>query len=164
MFFTNLVDMKICFASLSATTGVHAKTQETGAANASIVFIFLIGACFSFGWTPLQAMYAVECLSYETRAKGMAMYSVFTNIALLVNQFGFGNAIGVIGWHIYIILACWNIVQGVFIYFFAVETNNRTLEDLTEIFEAPNPRKKSTESQQVLVSDTANNVVEVKCA
>ncbi|KAG0155350.1 hypothetical protein PDIDSM_925 [Penicillium digitatum] len=154
----------ICFASLSATTGVHAKTQETGAANASIVLIFLIGACFSFGWTPLQAMYAVECLSYETRAKGMAMYSVFTNIALLVNQFGFGNAIGVIAAYIYIILACWNIVQGVFIYFFAVETNNRTLEDLTEIFEAPNPRKKSTESQQVLVSDTANNVVEVKCA
>ncbi|KAJ5490145.1 Major facilitator superfamily domain general substrate transporter [Penicillium expansum] len=154
----------ICFACFAATTGVYTKTLETGAATASIVFIFLIGACFSFGWTPLQAMYAVECLSYETRAKGMAMYSVFTNIALLVNQFGVGNAIDVIGWHTYIILAGWNIVQGVFIYFFAVETNNRTLEELTEIFDAPNPRKKSTESQQVLVSDTANQVVEVKGA
>ncbi|KAJ9481687.1 hypothetical protein VN97_g11778 [Penicillium thymicola] len=154
----------ICFACFAATTGVYTKTEETGAATASIVFIFLIGACFSFGWTPLQAMYAVECLSYETRAKGMAMYSVFTNIALLVNQFGVGNAIDVIGWHTYIILAGWNIVQGVFIYFFAVETNNRTLEELSEIFDAPNPRKKSTESQQVLVSETANQVVEVKGA
>lgn len=109
-------------------------------------------------------MYAVECLSYETRAKGMAMYSVFTNIALLVNQFGVGNAIDVIGWHTYIILAGWNIVQGVFIYFFAVETNNRTLEELSEIFDAPNPRKKSTESREVLVSETANQVIEVKGA
>ncbi|KAJ5494455.1 Major facilitator superfamily domain general substrate transporter [Penicillium fimorum] len=154
----------LCFASFSATTGVYAKTEASGAATASIVFIFLIGFCFSFGWTPLQAMYAVECLSYETRAKGMAMYSVFTNIALLVNQFGFGNAINAIGWHTYIILAAWNIVQGVFIYFFAVETNGRTLEELNEIFEAPNPRKKSTETQQVLVSETENQVVEVKGA
>ncbi|KXG46738.1 Major facilitator superfamily domain, general substrate transporter [Penicillium griseofulvum] len=154
----------LAFASFSATTGVYSKTEEPKAATASIVFIFLIGFCFSLGWTPLQAMYAVECLSYETRAKGMAMYSVFTNIALLVNQFGVGNAISVIGWHTYIILAGWNIVQGVFIYFFAVETSGRTLEELSEIFEAPNPRKKSTESQQVLVSEAANQVVEVKGA
>ncbi|KAJ6190515.1 hypothetical protein N7519_000536 [Penicillium mononematosum] len=133
----------ICFACFSATTGVFAKSEDAGAATASIVFIFLIGACFSFAWTPLQAMYAVECLSYETRAKGMAMYSVFTNIALLVNQFGVGNAIDVIGWHTYIILAGWNIVQGVFIYFFA---------------------KKSTEARQVLVSENENQVVEVKGA
>ncbi|KAF4765745.1 hypothetical protein HAV15_003541 [Penicillium sp. str.  len=158
------VTCTICFAGFAATTGVYTEALDTGAATASIVFIFLIGACYSFGWTPLQAMYAVECLSYETRAKGMAMYSVFTNIALLVNQFGVGNAIDAIGWHTYIILAGWNLVQGVFIYFFAVETNNRTLEELTDIFDAPNPRKKSTEKQQVLVSETEKQVVQVKSA
>ncbi|KAJ5558057.1 Major facilitator superfamily domain general substrate transporter [Penicillium sp. DV-2018c] len=148
----------LCFAGLSAATGVYQKSLETSAATASIVVIFLIGFCFSFGWTPLQAMYAVECLSYETRAKGMAMYSVFTNIALLVNQFGIGNAISAIGWHTYILLAGWNIVQAVFITFFAVETSNRTLEELAEIFEAPNPRKKSTEPQRVLVADGSQRV------
>ncbi|KAI9935134.1 hypothetical protein MW887_000755 [Aspergillus wentii] len=151
------------FAGFSATTGVYTKSLEIGAATGSIVFIFLIGFCYSFGWTPLQAMYAVECLSYETRAKGMAMYSVFTNIALLVNQFGIGGAIDAIGWHTYIILAGWNIVQGIVIYFFAVETNQRTLEELSEIFDAPNPRKKSTEPQQVLVSET-EQVVQVEKA
>ncbi|KAJ5782116.1 Major facilitator superfamily domain general substrate transporter [Penicillium paradoxum] len=152
----------LCFAALSATTGVYDKTLDTKTATASIAFIFLNGFCFSFGWTPLQAMYAVECLSYETRAKGMAMFSVFTNIALLVNQFGIGNAIGVIGWHTYILLAGWNMVQAVFIAFFAVETNKRTLEELADIFNAPNPRKKSTEKQQILVSETADQVVEIK--
>lgn len=123
--------------------------------------IFLIGFCFSFGWTSLQAMYPVECLTYETRAKGMAMYSVFTNIALLVNQFGIGNAIDVIGFYTYVLLAAWNVVQAIFIYFFAVETNKRTLEELTSIFEAPNPRKESTKKHRVLVSESTNQVIEI---
>jgi hypothetical protein len=91
----------------------------------------------------------------------MAVFSVFTNIALLVNQFGIGNAMNAMGWHTYILLAGWNMVQTVFIYYFAVETNKRTLEELTEVFDAPNPRKKSTEPKAVLVSDR-NEVVEVK--
>lgn len=107
-------------------------------------------------------MYSVECLSYEIRAKGMALSSVLTNIALLVNQFGIGNAISEIGWHTYIILAGWNVVQAVFIYFFAVETNKRTLEELTEIFNAPNPRKRSTQKQEILVSGTTNQLIAVK--
>lgn len=32
-----------------------------------------------------------------------------------------------------------------FIYFFFVETKGRTLEELDEIFESPNPRKASTQ-------------------
>lgn len=141
---------------------MYKESEKTGAATASIVIIFIIGFCFSFGWTPLQAMYPVECLAYETRAKGMAVYSVFTNVALLVNQFGIGNAISAIGWHTYILLAGWNIVQAVFIYFFAVETNKRTLEELSEVFDAPNPRKKSTEPQQLLVSESTDQVLQVK--
>ncbi|KAJ6072362.1 hypothetical protein N7467_010447 [Penicillium canescens] len=154
----------LCFAGLSAATGVYSESQQTSAATASIVIIFLIGFSFSFGWTPLQAMYPVECLAYETRAKGMAIYSVFTNIALLVNQFGIGNAMDVIKWHTYIILTGWNLVQAVFIYYFAVETCKRTLEELTDIFDAPNPRKKSTQPHRVLVSAETDEVLQAKDA
>jgi len=38
----------------------------------------------------------------------------------------------------------WDLFEFVFIYFFFVETKGRTLEELDEIFEAPNPRKAST--------------------
>lgn len=138
----------------SATTGVYSNSRDSISATASVVLIFIIDFCFSFGWTPLQAMYPVECLSYEIRAKGMAFSSVLSNIALLVNQFGIGNAIDKIGWRTYIILAGWNIAQAVFIYFFAVETNKRTLEGLTEIFNALNPRKRSTQKEQILVTGT----------
>ncbi|CEJ55140.1 hypothetical protein PMG11_01415 [Penicillium brasilianum] len=152
----------VCFAGFSATAAVYTSSQQQGAATASIVIIFLIGFCFSFGWTPLQAMYPVECLSYETRAKGMATYSVLTNIALLVNQFGIGNAISMIGWHTYIILAGWNIVQALIIYFFAVETNGQTLEQLSNIFGASNPRKASTEARKIVVSERTNQVTLAK--
>ena len=107
-------------------------------------------------------MYAVESLSYEIRAKGMALYSVMVNIALLVTQFGIGNAMADIGWKTYIILAGWNAVQVVIIYFFAVETNKQTLEELTEIFNAPNPRKKSTEKIKVVLTGDSNQVLGTK--
>ena len=150
-------------AGFSISTGIynHNKT-DTSAATACIALIFIFGFGYSVGWTPLQALYPVECLSYEIRAKGMALSSVAVNIACLVNQFGMGNAIAAIGWKTYIILAVWNVFQAAFIYFFAVETNRRTLEELTEIFDAPNPRKESVKKHRIIVSNTTNQVVGVK--
>lgn len=42
-----------------------------GASIASLFFVFLFGAVYSVGFTPLQALYPVEVLSFEMRAKGM---------------------------------------------------------------------------------------------
>jgi MFS family permease len=41
------------------------------AAIISLTFIFLFSAIYSIGFTPLQALYPVEVLSFEMRAKGM---------------------------------------------------------------------------------------------
>lgn len=46
------------------------------AARAQIAMIYLFGFIYSAGWTPNQAMYPVECLRYESRAKGMGMNNV----------------------------------------------------------------------------------------
>lgn len=45
-------------------------------ARAQIAMLFIFGFAYSAGWTPNQAMYPVECLRYESRAKGMGMYNV----------------------------------------------------------------------------------------
>lgn len=47
--------------------------------TAVLVFVFVFQACYSSGWTPMQALYPVEVLSFEMRAKGMAFSSLFTN-------------------------------------------------------------------------------------
>lgn len=44
----------------------------------------------------------------------------------------------------YVFFVFWDLFEFAFIYFFFVETKGRTLEELDEIFEAPNPRKAST--------------------
>jgi MFS family permease len=62
---TNVVD---------TADGPVAKSADI--ARAQIAMIFLFGFIFSAGWTPNQTLYPAECLRYETRAKGMAMYNV----------------------------------------------------------------------------------------
>lgn len=146
----------------SAATGIYDHSQNQSAATACIVLVFLFSFCFSMGWTPLQGIYPVECLSYEIRAKGMALSSVAVNVASLVNQFGIGNAMSAIGWHTYLIYVGWNVVQAVVVYFVAVETNNRTLEELTGIFDSPNPRKESTKGHQAFFSSTNHQLIAVK--
>lgn len=55
-------------------SGNTAKSSSTAIAEIAMIFIF--GFIYSAGWTPNQAMYPVECLRYESRAKGMGMYNV----------------------------------------------------------------------------------------
>lgn len=49
----------------------------------------------------------------------------------------------------------------VLIYFFAVETAGKTLEQLSSIFEAKNPRKESTKKTKIRV-DEGGNVLSVE--
>jgi hypothetical protein len=43
---------------------------------------------FSFGWTPTQALYPAEVLSYQNRAKGLAFLNVVTQGSSCINTFG----------------------------------------------------------------------------
>ncbi|KAJ5294668.1 hypothetical protein PENANT_c006G04169 [Penicillium antarcticum] len=67
------VACSICFACITIGTGLFAHTQATSAASAGIAFIFVFGFCHNFGMTPLQVLYPVEALSYETRGKGVGL-------------------------------------------------------------------------------------------
>jgi MFS family permease len=44
--------------------------KRPGQAKAVIAFILIFGFVYSTGYTPLQQLYPVECLRYESRAKG----------------------------------------------------------------------------------------------
>ena len=55
----------------------------------------------------------------------------------------------------------WIVVELLIIYFFFVETAGKTLEELSEIFEAKNPRKASTKKVKIAMDETGH-VVDVK--
>lgn len=70
----------------------------------------------------------------------MAFQNMAGNAAALVNQFAFPVAMKDITWKTYSIYlaTCW--AEAIYYYFVMVETKNKTLEELTDIFESPNPR------------------------
>lgn len=121
-----------------------------------IVSIFLFGVIFAWGFTPLQTLYAVECLENRTRAKGSGLNFLFLNIAMVVNTFGISVGIQKIGWKLYLVYIGWIVVELVIIYFFFVETAGKTLEEMGEIFDAPNPRKASTKKTAIAVDERGN--------
>jgi hypothetical protein len=114
---------------MTAATGVFPNSDQTNsaAAKATVAFIFIFGAVYSFGLTPLQALYPVEVLSFEMRAKGMAFSSLAVNAGGLLGQFAWPVSLKMIGWHTYIIFVAWDAVQFVVFYFFLPETKNRTV-------------------------------------
>lgn len=133
----------ICFAGITGGAGSYAATKSSTAASAGIAFIFIFGWCYNFGMTPLQALYPVECLSYEQRGKGLAFVFAFVHALAFVNQFCFPIALQDIGWHTYIIFVVWDLLQATISYFFSIETKRRSLEEMAEIFDAPDPVKAS---------------------
>ncbi len=60
-------------ASIPPPTALDPNPAGTNhvAGTVCLVLIFIFGAVYSVGFTPLQALYPVEVLSFEMRAKGM---------------------------------------------------------------------------------------------
>lgn len=112
-----------------------------------LVFIFIFGAVYSIGFTPLQALYPVEVLSFEMRAKGMGFSGMavaagrtlsllltidpkkllMTRTAGMLNQFAWPVSMDKIGWRTYIIFTIWCGIQSIVIFFWIPETKNRTV-------------------------------------
>lgn len=141
----------LCWVGITVGTATYATNHTYGSSIAGIFFFWLFQATFAFGFTPLQALYPVEVLSYEMRAKGMAINSMANSASSLVNQFGTATALQRIGWKTYLVFACWTAFQTVFSWWFFVETKGFTLEELDEVFEAENPKKESIRRRRVVI-------------
>lgn len=124
----------------------------------TIVSIILFGIVFAWGFTPLQTLYAVECLENRTRAKGSGLNFLFLNVAMVVNTYGISVGIAKIGWKLYVVYIVWICVELITIYFFFVETAGKTLEEMSDIFSADNPRRESTKKTIVEVDETGQVV------
>ena len=142
------VGCAICWIGVTASAGIQAKTGSKASSGATVAMIYIFQAVYSFGWTPLQALYPVEVLSFEMRAKGMAFSNMFvtcgklnpsngmssrrlTHSGTLVNQFGFPVALQNIAWKTYIVFLVWCAVQAAIVWWLMPETKNRTVSLIT---------------------------------
>ncbi|KAJ7930119.1 general substrate transporter [Mycena leptocephala] len=87
----------------------------------------------------LLGLYPAECLNFSARSKGLALFALIGSLAALVNNFGGAIAFQKIGWKYMLVFAVWDVVETIVIWFCAVETKGRTLEELDEIFEDHHP-------------------------
>ncbi|ORY28150.1 general substrate transporter [Naematelia encephala] len=128
-------------SQFTATSTITAATQTLS--NAGVAFIFLFGCAYSFVYTPLTATYCAEVLANHTRAKGMGVHVICSNIANLYNTYVTQIALRNIDWKYYIVFVVLNLVYAVVWYFFGVETRGRTLEELEEVFDAKWPPREA---------------------
>lgn len=142
----------LVWVAVTAATASYAESGNTNtdAARATVAFIFIFGAVYSFGITPLQALYPVEVLSFEMRAKGMAFSSLAVNAGSMLNQYAWPVSLKAIGWHTYIIFMIWCAIEEVVFYFFLPETKNRTV-----CFSLPLPLPHQTSNTDVCLPITA---------
>jgi MFS family permease len=162
---TGIVIIFCIITALNATNTYTAAdgtilAKSSASSKTEIAFIFIFGFVYSAGWTPLQALYPVEVLRYESRAKGMGFYNFWVNIAGFYNTFVTGIAFTGAGWKYYFLFIFWDCLEVAVIYFLFVETKNRTLEELAEIFRSKNPVAFSLKKTKVtVIKDKQGNEV-----
>jgi MFS family permease len=124
---TGMTGCAIVWVGMTTASGIFKESASPSAAKVTVAMIFMFGAVFSFCPTPLQALYPVEVLSFEMRAKGMAFSSLAVNAGGLLNQFAWPVSLKNIGWKTYIIFIIWCVAQTVIIWYWFPETRNRTV-------------------------------------
>ncbi|KAG2059568.1 hexose transporter [Suillus hirtellus] len=118
----------ICFAE-------YAEHGNPAAGHAVIAFIFLFYAAYDVAFTPLIVSYTVEILPYSIRAKGFNVFNFVVSLALIFNQYVNPIALDALSWKYYLVYVCWLAVEFVFLWFFLIETKNRTLEETAALFD-----------------------------
>ncbi|KAJ3044100.1 hypothetical protein HDV00_003204 [Rhizophlyctis rosea] len=130
--------------------GPDGKPSASATSTGAIVFVtgmYLFQIVYAISWTPMQALYPVECLQTSTRAKGLALVQFVVYAGVAFNQWFLLWGLTKLGWKFYILWVVWDWIAAGTLFFFMVETNGLTLEELDEVFDAPNPRKASVQKR-----------------
>ncbi|KAF3394388.1 Lactose permease [Penicillium rolfsii] len=146
MLMGSCLGMSVALAIVAGTAASYEHSRSVPSSSASIAFIFIFGVVFAVAFTPMQPIYPAEVLANDMRANGMMVLQMTAGCASFVNTFAAPIAMEKIKYWFYVFFVFWDIFEFAFIYFFFVETKGRTLEELDAVFEAPNPRKASTQN------------------
>lgn len=154
----------ISMVALASSQAVFNKDPSNhSAAAVGIAFIYIFGAVFfSFAITPLQPTYPSECMSNEMRARGMALFTLVSNLGATLNLYTAPIAMENIKYWYYVFFAIWNVMQFAVVYFFFVETSNLTLEEVEHVFSCDHPVRESIALVKATAKAKAEAVAEGK--
>ncbi|KAJ7231682.1 sugar transporter [Mycena haematopus] len=130
---TSLTIFLFMVGALTKSYGLN--STNTSGIYATVAMIFLFQGAYSFGWTPLLYVYPPEILNYSIRANGMGVLQFALNGTALMAVFAFPFALENIGWKTYMINAAWDALEIPFVWWYWVETANKTLEEIDELLD-----------------------------
>ncbi|TPX06759.1 uncharacterized protein E0L32_002255 [Thyridium curvatum] len=139
-FMTATTGMLICFISITICferlKAADSQGQHNQAASiASLFFYFAYTLPSNIGNQALQYTYVVELFPYATRSRGVGVHQFFGKAAGFLSSNV--NPIGMtaIGWKYFAVYCGWITFELICQFCFYPETYNRTLEELTFLFE-----------------------------
>ncbi|KAJ7126371.1 hypothetical protein C8R43DRAFT_704910 [Mycena crocata] len=139
-------------ATLAFAAAFTAKSESKPAVAFLLLFSFVVqgtyiplqGKHVSFGVLefsdPIKGPSFVRCLLPCTSSTGPHFrFALIESLAAVVNNFAGAVAFQKIGWKFILAFAVWCALETIVVWYCAVETKGRTLEELDEIFENPHP-------------------------
>lgn len=162
-----------CAVALACNAGLSSALDEQqkggkiklSYGKGALASYFLFNVIFSFTYTPLQGVIPAEALETTTRAKGLAASAFIVSAMGFINQFALPIGLHNIAYKVVYIFVAWDIVEAIAWYFFCVESQGRTLEQLDWVYDQPNPVRASKKVDHVLVKEdgkVAEKVVEAR--
>ncbi|KAI6019993.1 general substrate transporter [Pisolithus orientalis] len=142
LFLSSAALMTLFYTAQAVCFAEYSKHGVAAAGHAVVGFVFLFFAAYDIAFTPLIVSYTVEILPFSLRAKGFNVFSFVISVALIFNQYVNPIALDALGWKYYLVYVCWLAVEFVFLWFFLVETKNRTLEETAAIFDGEDALRK----------------------
>jgi MFS family permease len=136
LFSTSVMLVSLVIITALSATFVSTGTDAVG--RSVIAFLYLFYAGYDFAWSPLNSAYTVEILTYNMRAKGLAVWTFATYASLSFNTWVNPIALEHIAWKYYIVyigVLCYLLV---IIFFLYPETCGRTLEEVAHVFDRIN--------------------------
>jgi len=145
-----------CAVFLAINAGLSAAlakdTTNVKLSQGALAAYYFFNIIFSFTYTPLQGVIPAEALETTMRAKGLALSGVLVSAVGFINQFAGPIALGNIGYKYTYIFVGWDCVETAAWYFFGVESQGRTLEQLEWVYNQKNPVKASLKADKVAVA------------
>lgn len=140
-------------AGLSTTLDSQQPNPILSYGQGALASYFLFNIIFSFTYTPLQGAIPTEALETTMRAKGLAASAIIVNAMGFINQFAGPIALKNIRHNYVYVFVGWDIIETIIWYFYGVESQGRTLEQLEWVYDQPNPVKASLQVDKVIIDD-----------
>jgi hypothetical protein len=95
----------------------------------------LYNAAYIWGITPLTVLYPPEVLPFESRGIGMGIYTFTTKCCGLLVTMAVPFDLQAIGWKVYMVNGCFDVLMVIFVVSVWVETRGLTLEEVDDLFD-----------------------------